>query len=304
VNGNNSFQNIEVHWSEIPGRDEKWKEETIANTSRLQFDQEFGNTFFGTGDTLINAETLMGLRAKNPIQVKGDALIYEEAIPKHEYVVTVDVAKGRGQDYSTCNVVDISTRPFKQVAVYRNNLISPILFPDFIYKFAKAYNNAYVVVEANDAGQVVCNGLYHDLEYENLHVTSSVKASGLGIEMNRKVKRLGCSAIKDIIENHKIKIVDEHTILEISTFEAKGQSYEASQGNHDDLVMNLVMFGYFASTQYFGDMTDIDLKKMLFEKRMEEIENDIVPFGFVDDGSQYIEEEIKKPEWFVEFDVN
>jgi hypothetical protein len=138
-----------------------------------------------------------------------------------------------------------------------------------------------------------------------LHVTSSVKASGLGIEMNRKVKRLGCSAIKDILENHKINIVDENTILEISTFEAKGQSYEAADGNHDDLMMNLVMFGYFASTQYFGDMTDINLKQMLFEQKMQEIEDDMVPFGFIDDGSEairQIEEKDNDHPWAIEYD--
>ncbi len=280
----NNFHPFRVDWWDVPGRDEKWKEETIANTSQIQFDQEFGNTFFGTGDTLIDAETLLKLRAKAPIQVKGDAFIYEEAVKGHEYVMCVDVAKGRGQDYSTFNVIDISARPFKQVAVYRNNTISPILFPDFIYKFAKAYNNAYVVVEANDQGQVVCNGLYYDLEYENLHVESAVKASGLGTEMTRKVKRIGCSSFKDLLENNKIEIVDEQTILEISTFEAKGQSFEATQGNHDDLVMNFVMFGYFAGTQYFGEMTDINLKELLFHQRMAEIEADVLPFGFVDDG--------------------
>ena len=298
----NNFNPFRVDWWDVPGRDDKWKEETIANTSRLQFDQEFGNTFFGTGDTLINAETLMNLRAKPPIQVKGDAFIYEEAQKKHEYVILVDVAKGRGQDYSTFNVIDISTRPFKQVAVYRNNLISPILFPDFIYKFAKAYNNAYVVVESNDAGQVVCNGLYYEMEYENLHTESAVKANGLGIEMTRKVKRIGCSSFKDLLENNKLEINDEQTILEISTFEAKGQSYEASSGNHDDLVMNFVLFGYFAGTNYFSEMTDINLKEMLFEQRMKEIEADVLPFGFVDDGlpqvPQFIDEE--KAAWQIE----
>ena len=308
VQGTNEFKPFRVDWWDVPGRDEDWKKQTIANTSQLQFDQEFGNTFFGTGDTLINAETLMSLRAHNPIRTleAGDLLVYKETTQKHEYVMTVDVSKGRGQDYSTFNVIDISVQPFEQVAVYRNNTISPILFPNIIYKYAKVYNDAYIVVESNDQGSVVCNGLYHDLEYENLHVTSSVKASGLGIEMNRKVKRLGCSAIKDIIENHKIKIVDEHTILEISTFEAKGQSYEASDGNHDDLMMNLVMFGYFASTQYFGDMTDINLKQMLFEQKMQEIEDDMVPFGFIDDGSEHIQQ-IEQPagsDWAVEYDPN
>lgn len=306
VQGVNEFKPFRVDWWDVPGRDEEWKKQTIANTSQLQFDQEFGNTFFGTGDTLINSETLMSLRAHNPIQTLegGNLLVYQQTTKKHEYVMTVDVSKGRGQDYSTFNVIDISVQPFEQVAVYRNNTISPILFPNVIYKYAKVYNDAYIVVESNDQGSVVCNGLYHDLEYENLHVTSSVKASGLGIEMNRKVKRLGCSAIKDILENHKIKIVDENTILEISTFEARGQSYEASDGNHDDLMMNLVMFGYFASTQYFGDMTDINLKQMLFEQKMQEIESEIVPFGFIDDASDHIQKIENDGPWSIEYDPN
>ena len=288
----NEFKSFRVDWWDVPGRDEKWKEQTVANTSQLQFDQEFGNTFFGTGDTLINADTLLNLRAKPPKRyMEGGLLkIYEEPIKDHDYVMTVDVSKGRGQDYSTFTLIDISVRPFAQVAVYRNNTISPLLFPNVIYKYAKPYNDAYVVVESNDQGSVVCNGLYHDLEYENVHVESSVKANAIGIEINRKTKRLGCSAIKDILETKRLTINDDSTILEISTFEAKGQSYEASDGNHDDLMMNLVLFGYFVSTQYFSDMTDINLKQMMFEQKMQEIENDVVPFGFIDDGSAAIQQ--------------
>ena len=292
VQGVNEYKAFEVNWWDVPGRDEEWKRQTIANTSQLQFDQEFGNTFFGTGDTLINAETLLALRAKPPKKVMegGSLLIYEEPEKSHEYITLVDVSKGRGQDYSTFNVIDISTTPFRQVAVYRNNTISPILYPNIIYKYASLYNQSYVVIESNDQGAVVCNGLYYDLEYENVHVTSAIKANSIGIEMNRKTKRLGCSAIKDILENNKLDISDESTILEISTFVSKGQSYEASDGNHDDLMMNLVMFGYFASTQFFSDMTDINLKQVLFEQRMQEIENDVVPFGIIDDGSDYIDQ--------------
>ena len=290
VQGINEFSSFRVDWWDVPGRDDEWKQQTIANTSQLQFDQEFGNTFFGTGDTLVNADTLLGLRAKPPVRTMEGGLlkIYEEPIKDHDYVMTVDVSKGRGQDYSTFTLIDISSRPFKQVAVYRNNTISPLLFPNIIYKFAKPYNEAYVVVESNDQGSVVCNGLYHDLEYENVHVESSVKANAIGIEITRKTKRLGCSAIKDILEEKRLTINDEQTILEISTFEAKGQSYEASEGNHDDLMMNLVLFGYFVSTQYFSDMTDINLKQMMFEQKMQEIENDVVPFGFIDDGEEAI----------------
>tara|TARA_B100000131_G_scaffold322910_1_gene378711 strand:- start:824 stop:2425 length:1602 start_codon:yes stop_codon:yes gene_type:complete len=290
----NEFKPFRVDWHDVPGRDEKWKALTIANTSQLQFDQEFGNTFFGTGDTLINAETLLKLRASNPSHMLdgGDVLVYKEVEKKHDYVMTVDVSKGRGQDYSTFNVIDISVRPFEQVAVYRNNTISPLLFPNIIYKYAKLYNDAYVVIEANDQGSLVCNGLYYELEYENMHVRSALKADQLGVEMNKKVKRIGCSAFKDVLENNKLIIHDEQTIIEISTFVSRGVSFEASTGNHDDLVMNLVMFGYFITGQYFSDMTDINIKDLMFKHKMKEIEDDIVPFGYVDQG---VEMEIEPP---------
>ena len=299
VQSTNQFKPFRVDWWDVPGRDEVWKEQTISNTSQLQFDQEFGNTFFGTGDTLIDANALMELRAEPPIQrLESNALlVYKEPIKNHNYVITVDVSKGRGQDYSTFNVIDVSTRPFEQVAVYRNNTISPLLFPDIIYKYANVYNEAYVIIEANDQGGVVCNGLYHDLEYENMHVESAVKANALGVEMNRKIKRIGCSGFKDLVESRKIKIIDEQTILEMSTFEARGQSFEASDGNHDDLVMNFVMFGYFAMSNHFMDMTDINLKEYMFKQKIQEIENDIVPFGFIDDGSDFMREQEVQSDW-------
>ena len=309
VQGINEYKSFEVNWWDVPGRDEEWKKQTISNTSQLQFDQEFGNTFFGTGDTLINAETLLNFRSKPPVKVLegGNLKIYEETVESHEYIMTVDVAKGRGQDYSTFSVIDISTRPFKQVAVYRNNIISPILFPDIIYKFAKPYNNAYVIIESNDAGQVVCNGLYHDLEYENIHLESAIKKNAIGIEMNRKTKRLGCSGIKDLLEERKLDVVDEDTIMEISTFVAKGQSYEASDGNHDDVMMNLVMFGYFVTSNKFMELTDINMKEMMFNQQLQEIERDMVPFGFIDDGEDAIqqienEEYMKDHDWHIPFE--
>ena len=304
VQGVNEYKPFRVDWWDVPGRDEEWKQQTINNTSQLQFDQEFGNTFFGTGDTLIEGKTLLGLRAKPPIHTYDSycTRIYETPVKDHFYVMTVDVSKGVGGDYSTFNIIDTSTRPFKQVATYRNNRVSPILLPNIIFKYAKAYNNAYVIVENNDQGGVVCNGLYYDLEYEELHVESTIKSNGLGIMMNKKVKRLGCSAIKDILETDKLDIVDEQTIMEMSTFVAKGQSYEASDGNHDDLMMTLVMFGYFANSQHFGNITDINLKQVLFEKKAREIDDDLPPFGFHDDGSSYaVEKEIRDRPWYQEY---
>jgi len=304
VQGVNEYKSFRVDWWDVPGRDEAWKEQTISNTSKLQFDQEFGNTFFGTGATLIDGSSLMELRALNPIHVYegGTCLIYKETEKDHQYVCVVDVAKGVGGDYSTFNIIDISTTPFEQVCVYRNNRISPILFPNLIYKYASNYNNAYVVIENNDQGTIVCNGLYYELEYENLHLESALKANGLGVTMNRKVKRLGCSTIKDIVENRKITIHDQETIIEMSTFVAKGQSYEASDGNHDDLMMNLVLFGYFTLGDSFMEMSDINMKEMMFKQRMQQIEDDIVPFGFVDDGLDDIPEPEKDPDlWQLEW---
>jgi hypothetical protein len=281
--GVNEFKPFRVDWWDVPGRDEEWKEQTVSNTSQLQFDQEFGNTFFGTGNTLIRPEFLLNLKAARPSRILegGDLLVYQEPRRGTNYVMCVDVAKGRGQDYSTFTIVDISSRPFKQVASYRNNLISPVLFPDVLVKYAKLYNEAYVVVENNDAGQLVTRGMFYDHEYPNMHI-EKMKSTGIGVEMTRRSKRLGCSGFKDLIEELQLDVVDENTIIEISTFEAKGNSYEASDGNHDDLVMNLVLFGYLVGTERFRALTDINVKEMLFEQRMKEIEDDVPPFGYHD----------------------
>ena len=209
----------------------------------------------------------------------------------------VDVAKGRGKDYSTFNIIDISSRPFQQVAVFRDNMISPLLFPDVIYKYAKTYNEAYVVIESNDAGQVVCNGLYYELEYENIFVESAVKANSIGATMTRKVKRIGTSTLKDLIEQDQLVVHDTNTILELSTFVAKGSSYEASNGNHDDLVMNLVLFGWFTTTSMFVEQTDIDVKKMMYHEQMRMIEDDIPPFGEIDNGLDQSTEIIDGDVW-------
>ena len=264
----------------------------VENGKVYNHDKSFTshNTFFGTGNTLIEGQVLLDLRAREPLRrlEGGDLLVYEETKENHQYIMTVDVCQGRGQDYSTFNIIDVTQQPFRQVCVYRNNRISPILFPNISYKYATVYNEAYTVIENNDQGMVVCVGLYQDLEYENIHLESAIKADAIGIRMDRKVKRIGCSSIKDIIEAGKLDIVDENTIMEISTFVSKGTSFEASDGNHDDLMMNLVMFGYFVGTQSFGDVADVNIKQMLFDQRMREIEDDVPPFGIIDDGNPHI----------------
>ncbi len=298
VQSTNEYKPFRVDWWDVPGRDEEWKRTTIANTSELQFDQEFGNNFHGTGNTLINANTLLKLKAKQPIYSMNGVNVYEtpvkaskneetgESTPDHTYMMFVDVSKGRGQDYSTFNVIDITCRPFKQVATFRDNMISPLLYPDILRKYARLYNNAIVVIENNDQGTVVCNGLYYDLEYENTYVSSTVKSDGIGVFMDKKVKRIGCSNIKDLVEQNKIDINDADTIVEMSTFIAKGQSYEASSNGHDDLMMNLVLFGWFATTPMFTEMLDSNMRSFIYAQQAKQIEDEVLPFGFIEDGRE------------------
>ncbi len=295
VQKTNEFKPFRVDWWDVPGRDEKWKETTISNTSKLQFEQEFGNTFHGRGNTLISADALLAQQSRDPEFQTEKCLIYKNPIEGHEYIMTVDVSKGRNQDYSTFTIIDVTTKPFEQVAVFRDNNISPMLLPDIIYKYANLYNEAYVVVESNDQGAVVCNGLYYDLEYEHVFVESSIKANAIGATMTRRVKRIGCSGIKDLIEQNKLIIYDAQTIVEMSTFVSRGSSYQAIAPNHDDLMMNLVLFAWFTTTDVFQSLTNIDMKNMLYKERLKEIQDDMLPFGFTTEenvnANKYIKDE-------------
>tara|TARA_A100001011_G_scaffold149761_1_gene158036 strand:- start:491 stop:2083 length:1593 start_codon:yes stop_codon:yes gene_type:complete len=282
----NEFKSYRIDWNDVPGRDEAWKKMTIANTSSLQFEQEFGNSFLGTGNTLINANTLLGLQSLEPVYVKNNTYLYEEPIEDHDYIICVDVAKGRGQDYSTFSVIDITGKTFRQVGIYRDNMISPLLFPEIIQRYAQMYNDALVIVENNDQGQMVVNSLYYDLEYENTFAQSTVKSSGVGVTMTRKTKRIGCSTLKELMEENKLEVIDKFTIGELVTFVNKGQSYEADGGNHDDLVMNLVLFSWFVTTPWFENLTNKELKKMLYDEKQKMIEDEVVPAGIFDTKDQ------------------
>ena len=286
IQGANEFKPFKIKWQDVPGRDEKWKEETIANTSELQFKQEFEVSFIGSSQTLIDSDVLLGMQAQTPLKIQHEINYYEEPIEGHEYILCADVSKGRGQDYSTFSVIDISQNPFKQVCTYRNNTISPLLFPNIIVRAAKIYNEALVIIENNDAGMVVCNAVYYDHEYENTFTTSTVKSNGIGVTMSRKVKRIGCSNLKDLIEDSKLHIVDPETISELSSFEPKGESYAGKDGTHDDSVMNFVLFAWFVSTDIFESMSNIQLKDLLYQEKLLEMEEDLPPFGFMDTGSE------------------
>lgn len=298
IDGKNKYEAIEVHWTEVPGRDEKWKAETIANTSEEQFRQEFECEFLGSINTLINPITIRNMVFKEPIEKKSDLDVYYSPEPGHTYVAIADVARGAGLDYSVCSIIDITDLPYKLVAKYRSNTISPMLYPNVIYDIATKYNKAYTLIEVNDIGGQVADILQQELEYENLIMSAHRGRAGqvagqgfghgtlYGVRTSKQVKRIGCSALKDILENGKLIIEDFDTIVELSSFISKGISYQAEEGQHDDLVMTLVLFAWLARQDYFKELTDVDIRQKLYEERMADEENNMLPFGIIDDGQE------------------
>ena len=295
--GANNYVATEVHWSQVPGRDDKWKQQTIENTSEAQFRVEFECEFLGSVDTLITPSKLRMMPYKDPIQQKKGLAVYEQVIPEHNYIITVDVSRGVGNDYSAFVVLDTTAIPYKVVARYKNNQIKPIVFPNLIVDVAMNYNNAYILCEVNDIGGQVADIIQYDLEYENLLMVSmrgragqqlgqgfSGKKTQLGIKMSTAVKQVGCSNLKALIEDDKLLVEDYDTIAELTTFIQKGQSFQAEDGCNDDLAMCLVIFSWMAMQPYFKEMHDNDVRQRIYEDQRDQIEQDMAPFGFVSDG--------------------
>ena len=295
--GQNEYTPTEVHWSEVPGRDSKWKEQTIRNTSKQQFAIEFECEFLGSVDTLISAAKLKALVYENPVEQNGKLSVYEKPYEKRDYIVTVDVARGISKDYSAFIVADITEFPYKIVATYRDNEVKPMLFPSIIEEVATAYNNAYVLCEVNDIGDQVASILFYDLEYENLLMVAmrgragQIVGSGfsgvktqLGVKMSTTTKKVGCSNLKTLVEEDKLVFNDYNIISELTTFIQKKQSFEAEEGCNDDLAMCLVIFSWLVAQDYFKEMTDQDVRKRIYEEQKNAIEQDMAPFGFVCDG--------------------
>jgi len=295
--GQNEYVPTSVHWSEVPGRDEKWREQTIKNTSENQFKVEFECEFLGSVDTLINPAKLRAMVYDRAIQSGNGLDVYEKPIENHDYVCTVDVARGGGNDYSAFVVVDITEYPHRVVAKYKNNEIKPMLFPSIIYETVKSYNNAWVLCEVNDIGDQVAAILNYDLEYPNLLQCSmrgragqivgqgfSGKKTQLGLKMSKAVKAVGCSNLKTMIEADKVLFKDYDIISELTTFIHKRNSFEAEDGCNDDLAMCLVIYAWLVAQDYFKELTDQDVRKRLYEDQRDQIEQDMAPFGFISDG--------------------
>ena len=303
--GKNEYVPTEVHWSEVPGRDAKWKAQTIANTSEAQFKVEFECEFLGSVDTLIAPSKLKAMAYNDPVQTNGHLMVYETPIKKRDYIITVDVARGISKDYSAFVVFDITEFPYRVVAKYKDNEIKPMLFPSVIMDVALAYNEAFVLCEVNDIGDQVASILQYDLEYENVLMCAmrgrsgqivgtgfSGKKTQLGVKMSVTVKKVGCSNLKTLIEEDKLQILDYDIISELTTFVQKRQSFEAEEGCNDDLAMCLVIFSWLVAQEYFKEMTDNDVRKRIYEEQKNQIEQDMAPFGFMTDGLNDEENEI------------
>lgn len=296
--GTNGYQYVEVPWQMVPGRDEKWKQETLAamDFDHEKFAQEFECAWLGSSGTLISGAVLKTLVNKAPLASKAGFTQYFVQEENHKYVIIADVSRGKGLDYSAFQVIDITTMPYNQVAVYRSNLITPVDYAVEIHRIAKLYNDAVILIEINDIGGQVADCLYYDYDSENLIYTENAGAKGKrisggfnkqadrGVRTTKTVKNVGCSILKLLIEQRQLIINDHDTIHELSTFSKKNASYEAEPGNHDDLVMCLVLFAWLSDQQYFKELTDINTLMKLRDKTDEEIEADLLPFGFIETG--------------------
>jgi hypothetical protein len=297
--GFNDYATVSVNWWDVPGRDEKWKEQTIRNTSEKQFAVEFECEFLGSADTLIDPHKLKHLVFENPKQFNESLKIFEEPQPGHIYTLCADTSRGVGNDYSAFVIIDVTELPYKVVATYRNNVIAPVLYPKAIYNAAYSYNQAHVLAEINDVGGQVIDILHHDLEYENIlraqwkgragQIAGSGFGGGdsqMGIRTTPALKRIGCAMLKTIIENDRMIINDFEILSELTSFVAnkRGTSYEAEEGRNDDLVMCLIFFAWLSQQDYFKELTDIDIRKNLYKLNEQALEDELVPFGFIDNG--------------------
>ena len=296
-NGRNSYNPIEVHWSEVPGRDEEWKAETIKNTSEQQFNTEFECEFLGSIDTLITPRKLRTLSFVDPIQRNAGLDVYKRPEEGNTYFISADVSRGTSNDYSAFVVFDITQMPYTIAAKYRDNEIKPLVYPQKIYDVARVYNQAFVLIEINDIGEGVANTMQFYLEYDNLVMASMRGRAGqilgggfsggraqLGVRTTKAVKKVGCSNLKQMVEDNKLIVEDYDFVNELSTFIVKGQSFEADEGCTDDLVSCGFLFAWATDQTYFKELTDLDVRQTMMKEQQDALEQDMAPFGFVVNG--------------------
>jgi len=307
IEGRNSYKPLEISWTDVPGRDEKWKKQEIANLgSEEAFNQEYSNQFLGSTNTLITGNVLRSLTYCDPINTIGGCKIFEMPQKNRVYTITVDVAHGAGQDYSAFSVVDVTDMPYKVVATFYKNDIPVLLYPTHIFNCAKLYNNAVLLVEVNDIGQQIASIIKNDFEYDNI-LYCAIRgqkgqqlglgygtASFPGVKMTKTVKKIGCAILKTLIEEQKIILNDFSILYELYSFISKSDSFEAEEGKHDDLVMSLVIFAWMSIQPFYKELINSDIREKIFSQRIHELDEEILPFyinnGIDHDGNGYWQE--------------
>ena len=305
-NGTNDFVPFKVHWTAVPDRDKKWKNKIESTIGSDAFRQEYEAEFLGSSNTLVSYEKLQEFSYSNPLYTKSDVDVFEDVIPTHSYIITVDVARGQGMDYSAFTVFDITEIPYKIVAKYRSNVVAPLVFPNIINIIGKKYNDAYILIEVNDIGSQVSDVLHHDLEYENLFSTAwygrhgqqlsgfvgGKRDSQFGVRTTKSMKKIGCSNLKALIEDDKLLIPDYDIISELTTFVSKADSFSAEEGANDDLVMTLVLFAWLVDQQYFKELSSQNIRDNLYKNQLSELDDLTTPFGIIDNGLNREEYEV------------
>lgn len=313
--GINDFVNLFIPYTEIPGRDERWAAEQRGVLGDVKFAQEVLCSFLGSSYTLLDADTLSKMSPRSFVWSRDGLDVLEEPIRSikddagkitqagHVYAIVVDTSRGVEGDFSAFVVIDITANPYQVVAKFRDNKIAPLLYPTMIYNVAKMYNNAWTLVEINDNGQQIADILHHELEYEQILYVNRGKngqvvsggfgggSSANGVRTDKRIKRVGCSQLKTLIETQRMQIFDRDIISEFSTFIENKGSYAADEGYHDDLVMPLVLFGWLTTNPYFKELTDVNLRETIFETQINRIEEELTPFGFIEDGRENVEPE-------------
>lgn len=293
----NGFEIVSVTWKDVPGRDQAWKDDMLAkmNFDYERFAQEYENEYLGSSGTLITGSKLKMLvdGVQIPAHDAHGLKLYEDYQKNHEYVLVADVSRGKGLDYSAFQIIDISTMPYKQVCTFRSNVITPIEFTEIIHRIGRHYGEASVLIEINDIGAQVSDLLFYDYEYENMLFTANQGSKGKsvtttlkrttdkGVRTTLPVKNIGCSILKLLVEGDQLDIIDEESIQELATFSQKGKSYEAEEGNHDDLTMCLVLFAWLTEQPYFKMLTDINTLQQIRDLSKQEIEDEVLPGGFM-----------------------
>lgn len=278
--GKNSFKPFKINWDEVPGRDKEWLEKVRKDLGELKTNQEILMRFIGSSKTLISPEILEKLDSISPQNIIDNLRIYEDCVKNHTYVIGVDSSRGTGGDYSTCQILDLSIEPIKQVAVYRNNTIGPRNFGKIVAKFGRMYNDAFLVVENNSEGCLVTDTLWNEESYENI-VDWGTNKNEIGIRATSKSKTLALDVLKDLMESRKVEIVDQDTIYELSKFtEERPGIFKGLDGENDDLVSALYWALFLTSLPDFYDKEHIRTRNTeVIKEENEEPLLPILPFN-------------------------